>query len=78
MTVNEQEPREASLAVRVPDPEPEHDRRLLDAVGGLVDQVVDRILLSPDRITSAAEGKRRDGGGRRHRGVHRHAAARSP
>jgi len=58
MTVNEQDPREASLAVRVPDPEPEHDRRLLDAVGGLVDQVVDRILLSPDRITSAAEGKR--------------------
>ena len=33
MTVNQQEPREASLAVRVPDPEPEHDRRLLDAVG---------------------------------------------
>jgi hypothetical protein len=58
MAVNEQEPREASLAVRVPDPDPETDRRLLDAVGGLVDQVVDRILLSPDRITSAAEGKR--------------------
>ena len=62
MTVNEQEPREATLAVRVPDPEPEHDRRLFDAVGGLVDglvdQVVDRILLSPDRVTSAAEGKR--------------------
>jgi hypothetical protein len=56
MAMNEHEPREASLAVRVP--EPETDRRLLDAVGGLVDQVVDRILLSPERITSAAEGKR--------------------
>ena len=55
---NEAEPREASLAIRIPDPEPEHDRRLVAAVGGLVDQVVDRILLSPDRITSAAEGKR--------------------
>ncbi len=56
--MSEQETREATLAVRVPDPEPEHDRRLLEAVGGLVDQVVDRILLSPDRITTAAEGKR--------------------
>ena len=55
---NEAELREASLAIRIPDPEPEHDRRLVAAVGGLVDQVVDRILLSPDRITSAAEGKR--------------------
>ena len=56
--MSEQETREATLAVRVPDHEPEHDRRLLEAVGGLVDQVVDRILLSPDRITTAAEGKR--------------------
>jgi hypothetical protein len=57
MTANPEEPREASLAIRLPDPEP-NDRRLLDAVGGLVDQVIDRILLSPDRVTSAAEGKR--------------------
>ena len=56
--MSEQETREATLAVRVPDPEPEHDRRLLEAVGGLDDQVVDRILQSPDRITTAAEGKR--------------------
>jgi hypothetical protein len=37
---------------------PEHDRRLLDAVAGLYDQVIDRLLLSPERVTSAAEGKR--------------------
>jgi hypothetical protein len=55
----EQHPREASLATPLPSPGgPEHDRRLLDAVGGLFDQVVDRILLSPERVTSAAEGKR--------------------
>ncbi len=52
------EPLEASLATRVPDPDPERDSRLLDAVGGLFDQVIDRILLSPERVTSAAEGKR--------------------
>jgi hypothetical protein len=52
------EPLEASLATRVPDPDPERDGRLLDAVGGLFDQVIDRILLSPERVTSAAEGKR--------------------
>ena len=50
--------REASLATRLPEPEPERDRRLLEAVGGLFDQVIDRILLSPERVTSAAEGKR--------------------
>ena len=50
--------REASLAVPVREPDPEPDRRLVDAVGGLFDQVVDRILLSPERVTSAAEGKR--------------------
>jgi hypothetical protein len=58
MTTNQMEPREASLATRVPDPEPERDRNLVDAVGGLFDQVIDRILLSPERVTSAAEGKR--------------------
>ena len=55
---NQLEPREASLATRVPDLEPERDRGLLDAVGGLFDQVIDRILLSPERVTSAAQGKR--------------------
>jgi hypothetical protein len=50
------EPPEATLATRVPDPE--RDRTLLDAVGGLFDQVIDRVLLSPERVTSAAEGKR--------------------
>lgn len=52
--------REASLATRVlaPEPEPDRDRRLLDAVGRLFDSVIDRILLSPERIVSAAEGKR--------------------
>jgi hypothetical protein len=55
----EQQPREAGLATRLPPPGgPEQDRRLLDAVGGLFDQVIDRILLSPERVTSAAEGKR--------------------
>lgn len=49
---------DASLAARVPEPEPEHVRTLLDAVGGLFDQVIDRILLSDERVTSAAEGKR--------------------
>jgi hypothetical protein len=52
------EPHEGTLATRVPDPEPERDGRLLDAVGGLFDQLIDRILLSPERVTSAAEGKR--------------------
>jgi hypothetical protein len=55
---DEREPRKASLATRVPAPDPGRDRRLLDAVGGLFDQVIDRILLSADRVTSAAEGKR--------------------
>jgi hypothetical protein len=32
---------------------------LVDAVAGLVDAAVDRVLLSDDRVTSAAEGKRR-------------------
>ena len=58
MTTDQQELPEASLATRLPDPEPERNRTLLDAVGGLYDQVIDRILLSPDRVTSAAEGKR--------------------
>ena len=58
MTTNQQEMPEASLATRLPDPEPERNRTLLDAVAGLYDQVIDRILLSPERVTSAAEGKR--------------------
>ncbi len=58
MTTNQHELPEASLATRLPDPEPERNRTLLEAVGGLYDQVIDRILLSPDRVTSAAEGKR--------------------
>ena len=58
MTTNQQEIPEASLATRLPDPEPERNRTLLDAVAGLYDQVIDRILLSPERVTSAAEGKR--------------------
>jgi hypothetical protein len=53
---------EATLAVPVAGPRRgaghEPGRTLLDAVGRLVDQVVDRILLSPERITSAAEGRR--------------------
>jgi hypothetical protein len=32
---------------------------LVDAVGRLVDAAVDRVLLSDDRVTSVAEGKRR-------------------
>jgi hypothetical protein len=59
---NDSELREATPATRVlvpaPDTEPERDRTLLDAVGGLFDQVIDRVLLSPERVTSAAEGKR--------------------
>jgi hypothetical protein len=55
----EQQPREATPATPLPQPGgPEQDRRLLNAVGGLFDQVVDRILLSPERVTSAAQGKR--------------------
>ena len=56
MTTNLPQLRQATLAT--PIPEPERDRRLLDAVGGLVDQVIDRILLSPERVTSAVEAKR--------------------
>ena len=52
------EPYEGTIATRLPDPVPERDRGLLDAVGGLFDQLIDRILLSPERVTSAAEGKR--------------------
>ena len=58
MTTNQLEPREASLATRVDGHEPQTDRTLLHAVGDLFDQVIDRILLSPERVTSAAEGKR--------------------
>jgi hypothetical protein len=57
MTTNLPELREGTLATPLPPPEPEGNR-LLDAVGGLFDHVIDRILLSPDRVTSAAEGKR--------------------
>jgi hypothetical protein len=53
--VSASELREGTLATRLPDPG--RDRTLLDAVGGLVDQLIDRILLSPERVTSAAEGK---------------------
>ena len=52
------EPREGTLATPLSDPGPERDGRLLDAVGGLFDQLIDRILLSPERVTSAEEGKR--------------------
>jgi hypothetical protein len=57
---SEQKHLEATLATRLPGPGPgpERDRTLLHAVGGLFDQVVDRVLLSPERVTSAAEGKR--------------------
>ena len=58
MTTNQPELREATLATRITPPEPERNRTLLDAVAGLFDQVIDRILLSPERVTSAAEGKR--------------------
>jgi hypothetical protein len=56
MTTSLPEVREGTLATRLPDPG--RDRRLLDAVGGLFDQLIDRILLSPERVTSAAEGRR--------------------
>jgi hypothetical protein len=58
MTTNQTQPREATLATRVPEPDPMRDSRLVNAVGGLFDQVIDRILLSPERVTSAAQGKR--------------------
>jgi hypothetical protein len=58
MTTNQQELLEATIATPIPPPEPERNRTLLDAVGGIVDQVIDRILLSSERVTSAAEGKR--------------------
>jgi len=58
MATNLPELREGTLATRLPDPEPVRDRRLLEAVGGLLDQLIDRLLLSPERVTSAAEGKR--------------------
>ncbi len=57
MTTNVPELREGTVAERIPEPEPERDRRLLDAVGGLFDQAIDRILLSQERVTSAAEGR---------------------
>lgn len=58
MTTTDREPREASLARPLREPDPEPHRRLLDAVGGLFDQAVDRVLLSPERVTSASQGKR--------------------
>ena len=57
MATNLPELREGTLATPLPPPEPEGNR-LLDAVAGLFDNVIDRILLSPERVTSAAEGKR--------------------
>jgi hypothetical protein len=57
MTTSLPELREGTLATRVPAPDPERNR-LLDAVGGLFEGVIDRILLSPERVTSAAQGKR--------------------
>ena len=57
MTTNLPDLREGTLATPLPPPEPEGNR-LLDAVAGLFDHVIDRILLSPERVTSAAEGKR--------------------
>jgi hypothetical protein len=57
MTTNVPDLREGTLATPLPPPEPEGNR-LLDAVAGLFDHVIDRILLSPERVTSAAEGKR--------------------
>jgi hypothetical protein len=57
MTTNLPELREGTLATPLPPPEPEGNR-LLEAVAGLFDHVIDRILLSPERVTSAAEGKR--------------------
>lgn len=50
--------REGTLATRVTGPERDRDHGLLDAVGGLFDQLIDRVLLSSERVTSAAEGKR--------------------
>jgi hypothetical protein len=58
MTTTDREPREASLATPLRGHEPERERRLLDAVAALFDQAVDRVLLSPERVTSAVEGKR--------------------
>ncbi|HET9287699.1 MAG TPA: hypothetical protein VFO26_09090 [Gaiella sp.] len=58
MTTNQTEPREATLATRLPEHDPIRDSRLVTAVGGLFDQVIDRILLSPERVSSAAQGKR--------------------
>ena len=57
MATNLPELREGTLATPLPPTEPEGNR-LLDAVAGLFDNVIDRILLSPERVTSAAEGKR--------------------
>ena len=57
MTTNLPDLREGTLATPLPPSEPEGNR-LLDAVAGLFDHVIDRILLSPERVTSAAEGKR--------------------
>jgi len=57
VTTNAPELREGTLATRLDDPGPDRDRRLLDAVAGLVDSVIDRILLSPTRVRSAAEGR---------------------
>lgn len=52
---------EASLATRVPD-EPERDELasplLLRALVALYDGVIDRLLLTDERVLSAAEGKR--------------------
>jgi hypothetical protein len=57
MTTRLPDLREGTLATPLPPSEPEGNR-LLDAVAGLFDHVIDRILLSPERVTSAAEGKR--------------------
>jgi hypothetical protein len=57
MTTKLPDLREGTLATPLPPSEPEGNR-LLDAVAGLFDHVIDRILLSPERVTSAAEGKR--------------------
>lgn len=55
---SDREPPEGTPARPVAGAGPEHDRRLLAAVEGLYDSVIDRILLGPDRVASAAEGKR--------------------
>ena len=57
MTTKLPDLREGTLATPLPPSEPEGNR-LLDAVAGLFDHVIDGILLSPERVTSAAEGKR--------------------